>query len=313
MHQCNFKGNRPYVCCNTTSDERTDATKDQLESNIITDTIISHRNYHLLPQNVCGPIIINIPRIMNGELSDLGEFPWMALIAYTTDADGKLIAFNCAGTLITERFVLTAAHCTGDSMIGVRLGEYDLQRKEDCDPATGYCAPPTQDFLIESVFIHPQYKANRLLNDIALIKLYGTADLSYENVKPICLPTQDDEMNGHVAVVSGWGVTENQTRSPILRQVPVEVVEFSECQKIYRPKVPLTRNQVCAGISGEKNSCAGDSGGPLKYVGPVHGSPRFIQYGIVSYGPRKCGTDGEPDIYTKIFSYMNWILDHLDK
>lgn len=50
-------------------------------------------------------------RVSHGEDVDLYEFPWMALLIYDTDQD----RYKCGGSLITDNFVLTAAHC----MVGV--------------------------------------------------------------------------------------------------------------------------------------------------------------------------------------------------
>lgn len=70
-----------------------------------------------------------------------------------------------------------------------------------------------------------------------------------------------------------------------------------------------TLNKLCAGGSG-KDSCGGDSGGPLMLQGAHRNVDRLIQYGIVSYGPRLCGSSF-PGVYTDVTKFMKWILDHL--
>ncbi|KAG5896175.1 hypothetical protein JTB14_016950 [Gonioctena quinquepunctata] len=326
-HQCDFQANVPYVCCNKTIPTMHPPPPEPgpvIETTTIrhrgmvsladrfSELLVTHRNYHLLPRKECGQIMTN-RRITNGKATDINEYPWMVLIAYETERERQGVVFKCAGTLISERFVLTAAHCMSDStMVGVRLGEYNMDKKVDCDSDTGYCSPPPQDLFIEYFVTHPEYDQHMLLNDIALIKLDGPANFSFDNVQPICLPSQDFDLSGKIAVVSGWGVTEKGFRSPVLRKASIPVVKLSSCQRTYRKFAPVSEKQICAGGQGGRDSCAGDSGGPLKYVGMVEGSPRFVQYGIVSYGPKQCGTDGKPGIYTKVFSYMKWILDQLD-
>lgn len=51
-----------------------------------------------------------IERIHGGDESDLGEFPWIALLWFRL-GDGGGEFFHCGGTLINNRYVLTAAHC----------------------------------------------------------------------------------------------------------------------------------------------------------------------------------------------------------
>ncbi|KAJ8953051.1 hypothetical protein NQ314_007426 [Rhamnusium bicolor] len=100
-------------------------------------------------------------------------------------------------------------------------------------------------------------------------------------------------------------------KSSELMKVSIPVLQISDCQKNYKRFASITTNQICAGGYKGKDSCGGDSGGPLQYVGLIDGTSRFIQYGIVSYGPKHCGINGQPGIYTRISKYMEWILDNL--
>lgn len=63
--------------------------------------------------------------------------------------------------------------------VGVRLGEHNLDNTEDCDEEGNYCAPPTQDFYIEDIKVHPLYDSKTFHNDIALIRLATTANFSF--------------------------------------------------------------------------------------------------------------------------------------
>ncbi|CAH1116588.1 unnamed protein product [Phaedon cochleariae] len=315
-HHCGAIENIPYVCCNATTDSLTPALKEKNDQATMTDafseSLMMHPNYKMLPRN-CGPVMTELlsSRITNGRTTGLNEFPWMALIAYRTDEDDGDAIFKCAGTLISNRFVLTAAHCILDStIIGVRLGEYDVDKTEDCDKNTLYCAPLPQDIPIENIFVYPDYSRRGWKNDIAMIKLAVPANFT-DNVQPICLPTKDVDLTGKFVTISGWGVTETGFQSSILRKAFVSVLKLSDCQKIFK-KIPPTATQICAGGSGGVDSCAGDSGGPLKIEEKLGGTVRFVQHGIVSYGRRQCGTNGVPAIYTRLAKYMKWILDKLD-
>ena len=53
-----------------------------------------------------------------------------------------------------------------------------------------------------------------------------------------------------------------------------------------------------------RDTCSGDSGGPLLVKSDRH-SPTFL-LGVVSFGINKCGT-GVPGVYTNVQSFMPWI------
>ena len=73
---------------------------------------------------------------------------------------------------------------------------------------------------------------------------------------------------------------------------------------------PLCRaeKQICAGGEKGKDSCNGDSGGPLM-ARESDISPWQI-VGIVSFGTSRCA-QGAPAVYTRVTNYMDWILDNL--
>lgn len=68
---------------------------------------------------------------------------------------------------------------------------------------------------------------------------------------------------------------------------------------------------MCAGGVQGRDSCAGDSGGPLLHTQALDGlgDIRYVQQGVVSFGPRNCGSEGLPGVYTRVPYYMDWILD----
>lgn len=56
----------------------------------------------------CG--IVAGDRIQRGMKAKVGQFPFMALLIFR-ETNSEKDEFLCGGTLITESFVLTAAHC----------------------------------------------------------------------------------------------------------------------------------------------------------------------------------------------------------
>lgn len=115
--------------------------------------------------------------------------------------------------------------------------------------------------------------------------------------------------------VTGWGLYDEQTlkgvyliKSTVKRKVDVPIAAASKCNIYTR----ITPNQICAGGEKGKDSCNGDSGGPLMYfmVGE-DGAKQWYEEGIVSFGPTECGGDLTPAVYTRTARYMNWILSNL--
>ncbi|KAJ0173667.1 hypothetical protein K1T71_010816 [Dendrolimus kikuchii] len=276
--------------------------------------ISQHPNLKLLPTK-CGAI--DDDRIWGGDRTQLFEMPWMVLLSYDDAVLGPRL--SCGGTLINEWYVLTAAHCVEFlasrlRLDGVILGEYDVRTNPDCDD-TSQCAPPIRNVTIDYVIAHPGYTPENRSDDIALIRLSEPADFNLASMKPICLPIsrdlQKESLENKKAVVAGWGVTEEGMQSPVLMSVALPIVSNSDCAKDYKDLVRLSDGQMCAGGEENKDSCSGDSGGPLMYPGNVAGRIQYVQRGIVSYGSKRCALDGFPGIYTRVAYYMDWILNNI--
>ncbi|KAH8370964.1 hypothetical protein KR093_005697, partial [Drosophila rubida] len=128
-----------------------------------------------------------------------------------------------------------------------------------------------------------------------------------DHIKPICLPASEMLRNNVDNVerfhVTGWGKTETTNFSDVPMEVIVMTTNRSTCQQSYKRSIDVT--QLCAGDVG-KDSCNGDSGGPLAYIAHFNDRQRFVQYGVVSFGSHICG-DGHPGVYTNVASYIRWI------
>ncbi|XP_045115570.1 phenoloxidase-activating factor 1-like [Portunus trituberculatus] len=305
---CAFQGVMPLVCCPESSTPTPSPTPTPTP-NPTPKPFVSG----LLPKD-CGQFAnLQGNRVHGGNKTRLGEYPWMAALGYNNALTNK-VDFLCGGSVINERYVLTAAHCVSPKQPDIiRLGEWDLSTDEDCeitDSGFEFCAPePAQDFLYEEILSHPDYNSRaQVSDDIALIRL--TTPINFRRnrwIQPVCMPEQDfnvrsaaDQRN---AVVSGWGFTENGTVSDVLLQVYLPMVDNDVCNTTYKGRV--LDEQVCFGGVKGKDSCGGDSGGPL--VISASQAPPFTQIGIVSYGPRDCGREGVPGVYTSVAKYRNWI------
>lgn len=204
-------------------------------------------------------------------------------MVYSSESGSKEL--SCGGTLITDRYVLTAAHCIRNNLVGVRLGEHNIkvENGEECEYVDDEkkCLDPYQEIEINRSIKNSNYSKG--VNDIALIELKNPADLKMNNVETICLPLlhtnqidQLDEKSREKMIISGWGITENNTRSDFLMKAYVPYVNVTHCKqtlKVRNIQLDIEECNFCAGgaVAQHKvDTCRGDSGGfiliNLKYL-----------------------------------------------
>ncbi|KAI4459014.1 hypothetical protein MML48_6g00013353 [Holotrichia oblita] len=253
-------------------------------------------------------------RVVGGEDTDLTEFPWTALLQKTRPSGQK--SWDCGGTLINNRYVLTAAHCVTSPVTLVRLGEWNLDTEQDCVGKGTYrtCNLPPQDVQVEKTIPHPEYARNSqgIFNDIALLRLSRPVTLT-TYVSPICLPLPNERSSiGQRSYVTGWGaVSTRQSSSSIKQKLKVPIVNLQVCENEYGSKgLKINERMVCAGGEKGKDSCKGDSGGPL-ISKPNPNSEQYYIEGIVSYGHIECGKEGFPAIYTRVSDFLDWIRENV--
>ncbi|XP_033226882.1 CLIP domain-containing serine protease 2-like [Belonocnema kinseyi] len=315
--QCGFVGRNPNVCCPKNSGpENTPRPPINQGENPDPSPNLNVRNHPLLPSD-CGQDVDE--RIVGGERTDIDEFPWMVLLEYQKPNG---ITTACGGVLISKRYVLTAAHCLKGKdlpkswkLSRVRLGEYDTAQEIDCINESGsrVCADPTVTVPIEEQIAHEDYipTAKEQRNDIALLRLARDVTFSHY-VKPICLP--EDPSLGRLLDVAGWGKTEIRSESNFKLKVRLPLVQNDECRRTYQNAgVELGDGQICAGGQVGKDSCRGDSGGPLmsRVRAPNDDKPKWVSVGVVSFGPSPCGMPGWPGVYSKVHDFVPWILQNI--
>jgi trypsin len=232
------------------------------------------------------------PMIVGGTAVSDGTYPF---VAYVTLYRNGMPYASCAGSLIDQDSVLTAAHCLLNTTgVVVVIGRTDL-RKKNRGQEIGASRP----------FIHPRYLGNGY--DAGVLKLRRPV----KGIKPIELAIANQnnyETPGRKLTVAGWGLMDfNGTLPNRLRQGQVPVVSDRRAESSYdallEPSGYVPPIMIAAGNS-KVSACVGDSGGPL------FDSGSRTQVGIVSGGYYKCGTARYPGIYTEAnnLNIRNFIL-----
>uniref|UniRef100_A0A1Y1MQ98 CLIP domain-containing serine protease n=1 Tax=Photinus pyralis TaxID=7054 RepID=A0A1Y1MQ98_PHOPY len=293
----------PLVCCGTIARP-------------LKERLTSHR---LLPSTQQCGFEKAKNRVYGGHLTDKDELPWMTLLRYK-NTDTSDAGFKCGGTLISNRYVLTAAHCVivniyeGYQVDSVRLGEWRISTEQDCENlANPECADPVVDVKIEETIPHKDYNRRTGKSDIALIRLARSVPFT-EYIRPICIPHPNlpEPRDNTELLVAGWGATENSSSSDYKLKAKVPIVSREACSMKIRQRGPITDVQICAGGSDGKDTCQGDSGGPLlgQFPEVINDRQQFYQEGVVAWGVG-CGVQGFPAVYTRVAKYATWITDNL--
>ena len=116
----------------------------------------------------------------------MNSYPWLAALGYSIPHSVG-VEYLCGGTLITNKHVLTAAHCVRDDLVTVLLGEHVIGDDDDK-------AHP-EEFKIKNVTKHEEYSRRSYDNDIAIIELETEVTFK-KGISPICLPSIASSLEG---------------------------------------------------------------------------------------------------------------------
>ncbi|XP_011296144.1 serine protease filzig [Musca domestica] len=239
-------------------------------------------------------------RIVGGKGATFGAYPWQVLVRESTWL-GLFTKNKCGGVLITNRYVITAAHCQPGflaSLVAV-MGEFDISGDLESKRAV------TKN--VKRVIVHRQYDPATFENDIALLELESPVQFD-THIVPICMPPDNADFTGRMATVTGWGRLKYGGGVPsVLQEVQVPVIENSVCQEMFNTgghNKKILNSFLCAGYAtGLKDSCEGDSGGPLVLQRP---DGRYELAGTVSHGI-KCAAPYLPGVYMRTTFYKPWL------
>jgi len=239
----------------------------------------------------CGMKHDQASKIVGGHPANKHEYPWM--VALVTRGNIKPW---CGGSLITEKHVLSAAHCTvgkAESTIQVLLF---LHKTDNSD----------MDFNrydVSKIENHKDYDgpSGYHYNDFSIITIHSSVHPLF--LMPVCLPADTNKKYaGQLATATGWGqLCERCDVSKVLMEVDITVTTNEVCKNKYPG---LRDTHICAMDPG-KDTCQKDSGGPLM----VEENGRWTLVGVTSFG-QGCARPGKPGVYARVTEAMDWIRKH---
>uniref|UniRef100_A0A182V5S8 Peptidase S1 domain-containing protein n=1 Tax=Anopheles merus TaxID=30066 RepID=A0A182V5S8_ANOME len=251
--------------------------------------------------------------IFGGTQVNVTEFPHMAVLGWKVEElgegadsgdDGAGVRWQCGGSLITVKFVLTAAHCAADANNIpprlVRLGDVNLASTKDDAYA--------QQFDILRIVRHPEHRFSRKYFDLALVELDGVVRLT-EGVCPACLWTNSKILPAQFFQTAGFGeITLGGGSVPTLLKTALSATDSTECSESfkYTRGLPegIRHDQVCASML-NADTCQGDSGGPLQVSLRSYSTEHPFLVALTSFG-RGCGV-GSSGVYQQVAAHIPWI------
>ncbi|XP_039483054.1 prostasin [Drosophila santomea] len=252
----------------------------------------------LLDEN-CGNVVNIGEKIVGGKDAEKDKDPWMAIIK----SNNEIV---CGGTLINDRFVMTAAHCICNNsecseqrtQLTATLGMYHSQSENTSEFKHAHVAS------VVRAHMHTSFAMSSHVNDICLLELARSVVYT-QKIKPICIllneqnKAQADAIKNYTTV--GWGLRGNGNSSDALQVLEIYKMDREHCKDFFWE---IYSSQICGGRADQKDTCKGDSGGPL-YAEWLYGSiRRATQFGIVSAGSTECRGIG---MYTDVMSHIDFI------
>nr|XP_017212577.1 inactive serine protease PAMR1-like [Danio rerio] len=241
----------------------------------------------------------------------------------------------CSGALVTQHWVVVAAHCVaktgqtealGADHLNIVMGKHHLSDPKD--------NKRLQHIQIAQILIHPNYDPHVLDSDVALLKLADKARIS-EYISPVCLPRlQGGEVTATQAFLSGWPIADQHglmTDSEAARTGQIELADVVKCESQFGKHglaVSMTDNMLCGRQHPLSSSmiCPSETGGIVlspSDESKITSNSQVIDsskaddadshhswelLGLVSFGYDLQGCN--PDlytVYTRVGNFKNWI------
>ncbi|XP_062549410.1 brachyurin-like [Armigeres subalbatus] len=239
-------------------------------------------------------------RITNGQQATPGQFPYQIALLSTFSAGTGL----CGGTVLTNNFILTAAHCVQNAQGGTAImGAHNRLQTEASQQRIAFSSG--------GINIHPGYTSTNIRNDIATVRLNSAITFN-DRVRPARLPAAADSRTfaGWTGTVSGFGRTSDasQATSAVVMFTSNPIMTQADCLSSWGGNTNIIQAQnICLSGAGGRSSCNGDSGGPLTVQ-----DSGSLQVGIVSFGSAAGCSIGMPSVYVRVTFFRTWIINNSD-
>jgi secreted trypsin-like serine protease len=249
--------------------------------------------------------------IVNGTDTSLTEHPDFASLFFDSiEFDGLYGGPFCGATVLSNTFIMTAAHCIFDGtepneyyMLFTTIGQVD----DVSDFPNSVETVRASKFYYYSSFSGSD--SDLWADDIAIIELEASLNV----LGTVTTPTDEsyrDSSNSFVTIGLGKTSDSDSTSDNTLLAADMTYVSNASCQVSLGSSYSdsFSDNQICfqgntvidsitAGV------CSGDSGGPIYY----EDSGNYTQVGITSFGPTECGSTTITSYYTEVADYTDWI------
>ncbi|KAL7013282.1 hypothetical protein ACKWTF_015318 [Chironomus riparius] len=261
---------------------------------------IEHQNSSDGPS--CGKPKRGQGNIIGGMHTKRGDFPWNAALVLS---GGQ---FFCGAILVSNRKVVTAAHCIQDKGIKhpllprdmlVLLGVYDLNNPYEAGRGI---------FSVQSINMHPDWnpQAESFDADITVLVLENEVTFG-SNIQPVCLDSNiTDIKRGYVV---GYGKSEDDTKVheniPKIIEVPIHKNEDCFLNDYLLAKLS-SRRTFCGGTGTGIGVCNGDSGSGLIVTDGSAYYLRAIVSSSLLNANRECNVDTY-SVFTDVTQYVEWI------
>lgn len=259
--------------------------------------------------------------IVGGDYTNNTKVPWHVAIYNDLGGSNRFVQ-SCGGTILSNRVVISAAHCFWDKSEGrffdkthfrVVTGKYyrDWNAKEPLR---------TQKIAVQEIRAMQGYRDYEDLYNADLALLVLSVAIEFRSyVIPICMEYNLEYNDKYVTPgsegrVAGWGLTESGGKSSEeLKVIDLPVIEVNQCKRDVPPEFRsfVTTDKFCAGYTDGQSVCQGDSGGGLVFPKLLDGVNVYFMRGIVSSGPNShmsCASD-KYTVFTNVHFYASLILD----